>query len=152
MIEKITRYGVLVNTRYNVRSLPAFACYLNDMHDGWFNRLKTAIDRDGRSKRELSIAAGRGVNFLQQLFRDEKEPGADNLASILDVLGPEAALYVMTGLELSAEDQAFLTLLAQYSPEQKRAAREVIAAVLSHQVAAEPLPSPTATTRPTSAE
>lgn len=152
MTRQSTRHSVSVNAHYNVQAMPAMACYRLSMQDGWYNRLLVAVEKDGRSKRDLSKAAGRGVNFVQQLFRNGKEPGADKLASLLDALGPEAALYVMTGLEMSAEDQALLQFLSNYGPEEKKAARAVIEAVLVRQAAGE-LPSlPAATKPPTASE
>lgn len=114
------------------------------MNDGWIDRLWQAIDHDGRSARAISLAAGLGVNYLNQTRSRGTHPVTDKLASILDVLGPEAAIYVMTGLEMSAEDQAFLRLLASYDKEQKQAARQLIEAVLARQAPQEQPASPSA--------
>lgn len=115
------------------------------MKDGWIDRLWKVLDADQRSLRAISIAANLGVNYLSQTRLRGTHPVTDKLASILDVLGPEAALYVMTGLEVSAEDQAFLRLLANYRPDQKRAVRHLIEAALERQESAEVAPSPPAT-------
>lgn len=122
------------------------------MEDGWIQRLWSAIESDGRSPRAISIAAGLGVNYLNQTKQRGTHPVSDKLASILDTLGPEAALYVMTGLEMSAEDQAFLKLLAGFDSAQKQAARQVIEAVLAKQVGAEPRPAPQGSAAPKAAE
>lgn len=152
MTRQSTRHRVSVNAHYNVQAMPAMACYRLSMQDGWYNRLLVAVEKDGRSKRDLSKAAGRGVNFVQQLFRNGKEPGADKLASLLDALGPEAALYVMTGLEMSAEDQAFLKLLSTYDRDQKKAVRALIEAALLREAGGSIPSSPQPTTPPIASE
>ena len=92
------------------------------MNDEWMNRLEAAVARDGRSKREISVAAGRGVNYLQQAMKDGKEMSASNLVSILDVLGSATALYVLTGLDLTREDEEFLRLVLGMDPKIRQAA------------------------------
>lgn len=36
------------------------------MDEAWFDRLLNAIERDGRTAREISVAAGLGQNYVQQ--------------------------------------------------------------------------------------
>ncbi len=122
------------------------------MKDGWIDRLWRVIDADRRSLRAISVAADLGVNYLSQTRSRGTHPVTDKLASILDVLGPEAALYVMTGLEMSAEDQAFLHLLAGYDADQKQAVRQLIEAALARQASAEQPPSPPASDAATGQE
>jgi transcriptional regulator with XRE-family HTH domain len=81
------------------------------MTDTWLDRLHEAIEKDGRSLRAISSAAGYGPNFVQQLLKYEKEPGIDKLARVLDVLGREAALYVLAGIRMTDEDQEFLEII-----------------------------------------
>lgn len=146
------RICVHVNARNYSHAQNATACYQPSMEDGWIQRLWVAVERDGRSARAISLAAKLGPNYLNQTRIRGTYPVSDKLASLLDVLGPEAALYVMTGLEISAEDQAFLKLLSQYGPEDKKAARAVIEAVLVRQAAGELQPLPPVPKPPTAAE
>lgn len=75
------------------------------MNEDWFPRLLAAIDSDGRSKRAISMAAGLGPNFVQQMSKDGKVPGADKLLAILNALGTARTFYVLTGIEMRAEDE-----------------------------------------------
>jgi len=92
------------------------------MSEEWFERLKVAIARDGRSLRQISLASGRGVNYIQQAMRDGKEVSASNLVRILDVLGSASALYVLTGLDLTREDEAVFRAVVDLPPEIRQSA------------------------------
>lgn len=86
------------------------------MENGWFNRLLEVVAGDPRSMKTLSESCGFGRNYVQQMVRNGKEPGAGHLAALLDQLGPRAALYVFTGLDLSDEDREFLAALGRMTP------------------------------------
>lgn len=85
----------------------------------WAERLKIAIDADGRSRRAISLAAGLGPNYIEQTFSRGSSPVQDKLAAILDQLGPEAALYVYTGVQANAQTIEFLNHLSN-APESLR--------------------------------
>ena len=84
---------------------------LSAMADEWFARLKDAIAQDERSLRQLSTAMGRGQNYLQQALKDGKEMGAGKVMSILQILGPDLAMYVLTGQRITPIDRDFLGLI-----------------------------------------
>lgn len=86
------------------------ASYIS-MKTGWFERLIKTIHADKRGMRELSRLAGTGPNYVQQMIKDRKEPGADRLARLLDVLGTENALFILTGVHASPDDLELLRLL-----------------------------------------
>lgn len=48
----------------------------------WRSRLKKALDDSGRTKREVSKAAGLGPNYLREILADSKEPRPSKLALI----------------------------------------------------------------------
>lgn len=81
------------------------------MKSDWFNRLIEAIEADGRAKREISLAARCGENYVQQMIKDGKEPGADRLARLLDALGGPSALYILTGVRASDADLEMLRII-----------------------------------------
>lgn len=70
--------------------------------------------------RALSIAAGRGPNFISQMIKDKKQPGADNLAQILEHFTQEDSLYVITGLRLSADELELITAVSALSVDSRR--------------------------------
>ena len=93
--------------------------------EGWFDRLKeeveSATDADGkpRSLRDLSREMEAGVNYVQQMLRDRKDPGAERLVKLLNVLGQESAIYVITGRRTGVEFQEFHAIVSQI-PERLR--------------------------------
>lgn len=90
------------------------------MREGWADRLRTAISEDGRSMRAISLAAGVGPNYLEQTLNRGSAPTQNKLASIMDQLGPEASLYIYTGVRANAQTIEYLNLLAE-APEDLRA-------------------------------
>ena len=115
--DHIARSSVRVNARSNVSARHAPACDYAGMENGWETRLREVIKADGRSMNELSEAAGLGRNYVQQMLTYEKRPGADKLAQLLDALGEAQALYVYTGLRVTADELAFLSLVSQMTPK-----------------------------------
>ncbi|SIS98249.1 helix-turn-helix domain-containing protein [Paracoccus saliphilus] len=99
------------------------------MNKGWFDRLVLAIEADDRGMRELSRLAGVGPNYVQQMIKNHKEPGADRLARILDVLGKKNALYILTGIKADDDDLAFLAVLQSLRPDVKNQAKALLASM-----------------------
>lgn len=62
--------------------------------DDWFTRLKEAIAADGRSHKTISLAAGLGQNYVQQMIHKSQPPKLPTLDKLLEVLGPEVAVRV----------------------------------------------------------
>lgn len=118
------------------------------MESEWFLRLKQILEHDPRSKRAISIAAGRGPNFVQQMLKDGKEPGADKLASILAAYPPEIRYYVLTGIRATERDIQFLALLADRHPDKKEKALTLLEAILAEEAPSEPSPSPPRSSEP----
>ena len=81
------------------------------MNEDWITRLRECVERDGRSMRKLSVEAGLGPNFLQQLFSTRKDPGFGKLARLLNVLGSDAPHYVVSGIRMDREEAEMLRLL-----------------------------------------
>ncbi|TMV86131.1 hypothetical protein FGG78_20170 [Thioclava sp. BHET1] len=111
------------------------------MKKDWFARLKEAIASDPRSLRKLSEAANKGPNFVQQMLKNEKEPGVDNLAAVLDALGDEASLYVLTGAHISQRDLEFLQLFKSLPAEAQENALHFFASLASRSENASPPPA-----------
>lgn len=111
------------------------------MTKDWFARLIEVIEADGRSKSAISLECRFGRNYVQQMILNSKEPGADHLARLLEVLGPGASLYVYTGQRISEEDRQFLELLGSMRPELKRAALDLFQKMLDGAAPEAPRPS-----------
>ena len=95
------------------------------MDKRWINRLVERIESDGRSYNEISAQAGLGRNFIQQMIKYKKEPGADKLSRILNVLGDDASFYVILGVSISKEDIQFLQLFSSLPRQTRNAALDM---------------------------
>ncbi len=59
----------------------------------------------------------------------EREPGADRLAPLPDVLDGPTALYVLTGIKASQDDLEILRFIQQMPPPVKGQTRALLAAL-----------------------
>lgn len=99
------------------------------MSKTWRERLKAAVEADSRSARRISLEAGLGPNFLQQLFKDGKEPGFDKLSAVLGILGSSATLYVAAGIRLTPQAETFLRLALSLDDAQKSVIESAISQI-----------------------
>lgn len=95
------------------------------MDKNWFPRLLAAIEADPRSKRKLSLDAGLGPNFVQQMIADKKQPGADKLQALLDALGYTQMIYILTGIEMTEKDEEAVKAILGLSPSLRQRAKEL---------------------------
>lgn len=63
-----------VNGRYNGHTFLRALCYAEHMQHDWKSRLLDAIDKDGRSGRELSRKLKLGTNAISELRMTDKAP------------------------------------------------------------------------------
>lgn len=88
------------------------------MEDKWKDRLLEAIDADDRSDRAISLSAGLGVNFVNELRNTSKEPSLQKvlkLAAELDL----SLSYLFIGYELTKDDEDLLFVLRSLPAEAK---------------------------------
>lgn len=86
----------------------------------WRTRLIEAVDKDERSDRAISRAAGLGPNFVNELRRSEKSPSVDNVIALIRQLGLSEA-YVFSGFELSGADAELMRVFLALSPSNREA-------------------------------
>lgn len=77
---------------------------------GWRVRLAEAVERDGRSHRELSRAAGLNPGYLHQVLMLGKSPTVDKLLPLCAALRVSAA-WVLYGSDVTREDEELVRLL-----------------------------------------
>lgn len=111
-----------VKARDNVPSNLMLRASFPAMKAGWRARLVEAIEQDGRDMKAISLAAKCGPNYVQQIVKDGKAPGADRLVRLLQVLGRPASLHIILGAELTPDDEALVQIVSRLSPEQKETA------------------------------
>lgn len=95
------------------------------MSEGWQRRLEEAAKRDGRSYRAISKAAGLGANYLSEVLSNGKVPGIDKLQKLCAELNVSAA-FLLTGNDLSREDEEMLGVLGSLTPEQRATFRALV--------------------------
>lgn len=89
------------------------------MDGEWLARLKKAIEVDGRSMRAISLAAGLGANYLSEVIRNGKEPGVEKMMRICEAMNVSFT-SIVTGVELDADAESYLRMLANLSPSERR--------------------------------
>ncbi|WP_455480547.1 XRE family transcriptional regulator [Bartonella sp. B12(2025)] len=88
--------------------------------DGWRQRLTVALEKSGRSKRSISLAAGKGAGYLHSILSEGKEPTIESLARICHEINISMN-YILYGQGASPEDKEFIDLLSKLSPEERQA-------------------------------
>lgn len=92
------------------------------MKDGWFERLVEAIETDSRSMKAISLAAGCGPAYVQQMVRYNKRPTVDRFIKLLKVLGRADSLYIILGADLTQQDEELYQVIVGMTDDQKRSA------------------------------
>lgn len=98
-----------------------------------FDRLIAVIEASGRDYKDISLAAGLGQNYVQQMIRNRKAPAVTNFMSIMNELGRHNAIYVLMGRKASPEDDRLLELLGSLSQESKDKAVDFFRSLLASQ-------------------
>lgn len=88
------------------------------MSEGWLERLRGAVQKDGRPLRAISKAAGLGPNYLGELLNKGKVPGIDKLLRLCSEL-EISATWVLTGTKVSPDSEEMLSILATLPPDQQ---------------------------------
>lgn len=81
--------------------------------ENWFDRLIGVLSANERSMRAVSLAAGKGPNYISQMIKDGKQPSTENLSLILDQFDRETALFILTGIKLQPGDLEVLQLISR---------------------------------------
>lgn len=129
MADGLARHSVQVNARHNVSASHALACDTFLMDNELFLRLVdvlTAMKDDGKSLSQMSLDAGFGRNYVQQLIKNKKQPTLPKITALLDLLSDDQAIYVMTGLRITTDDLEMLRVLSGQSGEVKQAIRLIL--------------------------
>lgn len=111
------------------------------MDEGWAERLREVIADDPRSLLKISEAAGLGRNYVQQMMKRGTAPNADKLADLLEVLGRDAALYVLTGLRIDQQDLELLKTWKRVPPGARQGALQLFRSFQADPGSEEPPPA-----------
>jgi len=89
--------------------------------DEWRKRLAEAVEKSGRSARDISLAAGLAHGYVHSLLgKEDKDPSVQNLQKICDEL-EVSLIAIWFGLEITPEAEEFLRVFESATPEQRRA-------------------------------
>lgn len=91
---------------------------------GWKTRLADAVKASGKSKREISQAAGNGPGYLHSILNEGKEPTVKNLMQLCDAI-PASITYILHGLNVTPEDEELLKALHK-NPSKRAAIQSLI--------------------------
>ncbi|NBW22994.1 MAG: XRE family transcriptional regulator [Caulobacteraceae bacterium] len=92
-------------------------------------RLAEVIAADPRSKRQISMAAGLGQNYVQQILSGERDPTITRVAAVLNVLGSASILYVISGVKIGPEEEEFLRVALMLPPDLRRDAMSLLKSI-----------------------
>jgi transcriptional regulator with XRE-family HTH domain len=91
---------------------------MNEMQ--WRKRLAFAVEASGKSKREISLAAGLGAGYVHSILSEGKDPTIERFLKVCAATGVSLT-HVIYGFNVSPEDEEFLRLIAE-APERERVA------------------------------
>lgn len=90
-------------------------------------RLKAEIEAQGKSWREVSLAAGLSPGYLFTVFTEGKTPSIEVVVRICDVLGVPVS-YIVEGYRRDPKTEEILRLWGQMSPEDRQAFERILKA------------------------
>lgn len=100
--------------------------HIEDMSgETWRDRISAAAKRDGRSLRDISLAAGLSHGYLHGILRDSKEPTLDRFARICAALDLSLT-YALMGYDVSPETEALISEI-EGSPTKRAALLALLA-------------------------
>lgn len=88
------------------------------MENGWRTRLLEAIEKDPRSPRAISLDAGLGPNYLDQMMRRGTAPSTPAVVALCETL-KISITYLFTGVEMSREDEELLSISGRLPHDRK---------------------------------
>jgi len=77
---------------------------------GWRDRLQAALDKKGKSAREISLKAGKGPGYLHSILKEGKDPTVESMGAVCDALEVSVA-SILLGVEMSRNTEEILKRL-----------------------------------------
>lgn len=100
------------------------------MDEKWRDRLARSIEDSGKSKRAISLAAGKGAGYVHSILSEGKEPTIDPLIKICAELNVSIN-YIIYGYAVTVEDEEFLRLISNIPEREKEAILSLLRSRLS---------------------
>jgi len=86
----------------------------------WRQRLANSLEKNGKSKRSVSLAAGMGAGYLHSILVEEKDPTIESLVKICKEIQVSIA-YIIYGYNVTPIQEEFLRLFELASPADRQA-------------------------------
>lgn len=86
----------------------------------WRDRLLQAIEKSGKTNRQVSLAARRSPNYAHQIIYNGKEPTLKNLMAMIEQTGA-SSVWVIQGLDLDGDAERLLKIFLELRPDQRTA-------------------------------
>lgn len=90
----------------------------------WRTRLQAAIDKSGRSLRDISLKSGKGPGYLFSILKEGKDPTVESMVAVCSTLNVSVS-YILLGVDMSKESEAILQAL-EGSPERRSAVLQLL--------------------------
>ena len=97
------------------------------MRETWRDRLTKALADKGKSKREVSLAAGLGSGYVHSILADGKDPTVDNLLKVCAAVDV-SPIWVIFGLPVSRDADDLLRLWELAGPETRQGILSILRA------------------------
>ena len=92
--------------------------------EAWRKRLEDAIKESGRSKREVSLKAGKGAGYVHSILSEGKDPTIESLIAVAQVLNVSLT-WIVYGFEMSPATEQLLSLIEQ-NPDDRAAVLQIL--------------------------
>ena len=93
--------------------------------ESWRKRLIEAVDADPRSDRAISIAAGIGVNAVNELRNTGKKPSVERALMIANEVGISLSRLFLD-LDISVEEEEMIRLMSAADPDVQEAVLTIL--------------------------
>lgn len=92
--------------------------------EAWRKRLEDAIKNSNRSKREISLKAGKGAGYVHSILSEGKDPTIESLIAVCQELGVSLT-WIVYGFEISPATEQLLSLIEQ-NPDDRAAVLQIL--------------------------
>lgn len=113
--------SILYEGRAKISDLEDIAAMADE---AWRKRLEDALKQSGRSKREISMKAGKGAGYVHSILSEGKDPTIESLIAVCRELNVSLT-WIVYGFEISPATEQLLSLIEQ-NPEDRAAVLQIL--------------------------
>ena len=84
----------------------------------WRTRLRYNLEKNDKSWREVSLAAGLSAGYISSILHEGKEPTFKNLLAIIDEIGVSLSSIVF-GVEMGPDEEELLRAFSKLDADAK---------------------------------